>query len=105
MAIVPDCVLNTGIVSIVLDYLLLCDFEARLVFKFTVGKIKQAIRFASSERCLSIMSGNRWAHVLEDHDVVLGHCSLLAVIQGCVGVVAASSPYFITSFYLSIYIF
>ena len=75
MAIVPDCVLNTGIVSIVLYYLLLCDFKARLVFKFAISKIKQAIRFASSERCLPIMSGNRRAHVLEDHDVVLGHFS------------------------------
>ncbi len=73
VAVVPIGVAHFGIVCVILDNLLLGNLESRLVFKLSVCELKHPSCLAAPKGSFSIITGYRWSHALEHHDVVFGH--------------------------------
>ena len=70
MSIVPVCVSEASIISVVLDDLLLGDAEAADVVEFTICQVDQLIDVLASQGCFAVQSSHRGAHLLEYHHVV-----------------------------------
>jgi len=73
MALIPDTVRQTSIVSVVLHHLFFRDSEARSVLIAATGQLEYVLDVLASKGCVAIVGSDRWAHVLEHHYVVFRH--------------------------------
>lgn len=73
MSIVPVCVFQASVISIVLDNLLLVDPEIVSIVELSIGQVNQFVDMLSTEWSFTVMRCDRRAHLLKDHHVVLRH--------------------------------
>lgn len=78
VAIVPVEVGHAGIISVVLDDLLLGDSEAVGVCEFAICQVNQFVDVFASQRCFSVVRCNRGSHLSKDHHVVFRHLLLFS---------------------------
>ena len=73
MAIIPVRVRHASIISVVLDYLLLCQTESISISVLALRQVDQLVYMLATKRCLAMMRCYRWSHLTEDHCVVFRH--------------------------------
>ena len=76
VALVPDRVLNSCVVRVVHDDLVLGDLVASAVLVLAVRQLEDLVRVLASERRVAVLRRHRWPHVREHHRVVSGHLPL-----------------------------
>lgn len=81
--IVPRAILKIAIVCIVKYDLILGNPLARPVLKASMGQFEDLLRVFAPQRRVTLLSRDRWPHVLEYHDVLARHLCCLLLFYFC----------------------
>ena len=70
MPIVPQCVLESSAISVILNDLILRDSEAGLVSVLPIGELEHSFGMFSAQRAISVLSCDWRSHLCENHNVL-----------------------------------